>query len=393
MPRNTILGGDALTRLRSLPEHSVHCVVTSPPYFRLRDYSVSGQLGQEQNVDEWVEHLAAVCAEIARVLVPTGGLWLNLGDGYSRSPRVGAPKKSLICAPERLLLRLLTDGWILRNKVIWAKTNPMPQSANDRLSPTHEVVFFLIRSPHYFFDLDRIRIPLASAGRPAPRHPRPLPTENSGLAQLKALGRSGHRLGRNPGDVWTLGKPGFRGEHSATFPPGLIERPILASCPERVCTACGAGWRRPVIRAATASRPATLGRLRGCACKKRLVPGLVLDPFFGTGTVGEVAARHGRDWLGIELNPVYRGLARKRLGMLAPFGSPNNRGTVETDGSASSPARPIHRHTPQGPRPADAAVRRCGRRQQERRLGLGARQDGPEGRQAGATGRRAGGKP
>lgn len=393
-PRNTILAGDALARLRELPPASIDAVVTSPPYaLGVRDYGVAGQLGQEPTVQEWVENLAAVFAEIARVLRPAGSVWLNVSDVYSRSARSGAPEKSLACGPERLLLRLLADGWTCRNKVVWAKPNPMPQSARDRLSPTYEVLYLLTRGPYYFFDLDRIRVPLKTASRSRAESLGPLPEGNAGLARLKAKGLSGHRLGRNPGDVWTIAKPAYRGAHSATFPAKLIEQPILATCPERVCTACGRGWRRPVVRAATTAQPAALGKLRGCRCRARLVPGLVLDPFFGTGTLGEVAMLTNRDWLGIEISPAYRRLARARLRKVARFGFPNKCGTVESKhGKRNHEARSVHRRPSGGTRTDNGRSGRGGRRLKERRPRLGGRRHGAQASQPRWARRRAGGR-
>jgi DNA modification methylase len=128
LPRNQILVGDALDRLRQLPTASVDTAVTSPPYYLLRNYHVAGQFGLEPTVTAWVENLRTVLNEVGRVLKPTGSLWLDLGDSYSRHDRYGAPPKALLLAPERLLLALVADGWIVRNKVIWAKANPMPNS-------------------------------------------------------------------------------------------------------------------------------------------------------------------------------------------------------------------------------------------------------------------------
>jgi site-specific DNA-methyltransferase (adenine-specific) len=307
-PRNRVLVGDALTRLRELQSGSIDCVITSPPYFGLRNYGVTGQLGAEAHIDGWVASLRAVCRELMRVLAPHGSLWLNLGDGYSRSAGDGAAFKSLLLGPERVALGLIEDGWLLRNKVIWAKTNPMPSSVRDRLSCTHEFLYLFTKQPRYFFDLDAIRVPIRSR-RPARPHARPsLPVSargrlagggQTGLVELARTGRAGHPLGKNPGDVWSLGTSSYRGGHFATFPPKLVRRPLLASCPAFVCAGCG--------------RPAP-GE-RACECRARRQPGLVLDPFFGTGTVGQVAREHGRDWLGIELNPVYVGLAETRLGV------------------------------------------------------------------------------
>jgi DNA modification methylase len=317
LPRNTILHGDARARLRELPASSVDTVVTSPPYFQLRDYGVRGQLGLEPTVHGWTNDLRQVFREVARVLVPTGGLWLNLGDSFSRHPSYGAATKSLVLAPERLLVALAQDGWLVRNKVIWAKTNPMPSSATDRLSLTYEVVYFLVRTPHYFFDLDAIREPHRSSGPKRSRVPQQQPpvgagalaASRNGLRQARANGRPGHARGKNPGDVWSLATHGYRGAHFATFPPALVRRPILATCPELVCVACGHG------RTSTAKTPP-------CPCGAPTRPGLVLDPFFGTGTVGQVARELGRDWLGIELNPAYVRLAEERLGLWTARGTP-----------------------------------------------------------------------
>jgi site-specific DNA-methyltransferase (adenine-specific) len=326
LPRNKVLVGDAATVITSLPSASVDAVVTSPPYFQLRDYGVDGQLGLEATVDGWVDELQIVFRGLARVLRPTGTVWLNLGDSYSRHPRYGAPAKSLLLGPERVARLLIDDGWTIRNKVIWAKTRSMPTSVDDRLATTWEVFYLLSRSKRYFFDLDAIRVP----HRSKPIHPRstratyppeavtpktwagPLAGSNTGLANLKRNGLLGHPMGRNPGDVWSLPSANFRGAHFATFPESLIERPILASVPERVCVRCGVPWRRK-----------TTGTNRGpltamCSCNADAVPGVVLDPFMGSGTVGIVAARLRRDWLGIELNPEFAQMAESRITATQP---------------------------------------------------------------------------
>jgi site-specific DNA-methyltransferase (adenine-specific) len=306
LPRNTILTGDAATVLRSLPSASVDCVITSPPYYQLRNYGVIGQLGLESTVDDWVEGLRKVFAEVARVLKPVGALWVNLGDSFSTHHRYGAPPKGLLLAPERLMLTLARDGWLVRNKVIWAKPNPMPSSVGDRLSLTYEVVYLLVRARRYWFDLDAIREPHRSRSArqtrlsvgPAPAWIGPLAGRHSGLQRARPAGLPGHVLGKNPGDVWTIATAGYHGAHFAVFPPALVRRPLLATCPERVCARCGAAWR---------------DAQSACNCAAATVPGLVLDPFFGTGTVGVVAQELGRDWLGIELNPAFVRLAEQRL--------------------------------------------------------------------------------
>ncbi len=222
--RNRVIQGDALAVLRTLPAASVDCVVTSPPYFNVRDYRAGEQeLGQETYIDEWVQHLREVAAEIARVLTPGGAFWLNVADVYAAAPAEGAPAKSLLLGPERLARALLGDGWVVRNRLAWVKPNPLPSSAADRLTPTWELFYFLVREPRYFFDLDAIREPLAK-----PAQPRPTPDRrachgardhgHSGLTRLSREGLRGHPLGKNPGDAWRIAGARVRG-HGASFPP------------------------------------------------------------------------------------------------------------------------------------------------------------------------------
>jgi site-specific DNA-methyltransferase (adenine-specific) len=343
--RNRILLGDIRDRLSSLPAGSVDCVITSPPYYQLRDYGVPGQLGLETSVERWVDDLRLALNGLVRVLKPTGSLWLNLGDTYSRHAKYGVLPKSLMLAPERLLIALADDGWVVRNKIIWAKTNPMPHGVPDRLTNSYDVVYFLTRASRYYFDLDAVRLPHRSTASkrgvgtyPPERASAPLWRQhgggNRGLAALHARGEVGHELGKNPGDVWQLPAANYKGAHFATFPPALVERPLLATCPELICETCGTPFRR-ISRARRQER----GRQRaprreshvlrysrtysvirergpllpGCKCGSNAQPGVVLDPFFGAGTVGVVAERHGRDWIGIEINPDYAELADQRL--------------------------------------------------------------------------------
>jgi site-specific DNA-methyltransferase (adenine-specific) len=319
-PRRALLIGDAYTRLSELKAESVDCVVTSPPYYGLRDYGVDGQLGQEPTVDDWVKHLRRVCRQLKRVLAPYGSLWLNLGDSYSTHLRFGAPKKSLLMGPERLVRLLIADGWILRNKVVWAKTNALPSPTRDRLTNSHEFVYLLVKRPSYFFDLDAIREPIVSKRAPSrgTRTPQSalgvLAGGRDGLVAMQRKGLSGHPLGKNPGDVWRLGSSSYRGAHFATFPPELIRRPILAACPPDVCTDCGQPWRRSTRPVEFTGSKAKERPFIPCGCGVATRPGVVLDPFFGTGTVAVVAESYGRDWLGIELNPGYLALAEDRLG-------------------------------------------------------------------------------
>lgn len=317
---NRILVGDAATTLRTLPADTVDCTVTSPPYFQLRNYQHDGQLGLEARVHDWVAELRVVLREVARVLTPTGSVWLNVGDSYSTGETQGAQAKSLLLGPERLALALMRDGWIVRNKLIWAKRNPMPSPARDRLAPTWEAVYLLVRQRDYFFHLDAIRVPHKTKTKPSgskrgwsvPPNWRVTGSSNSGLDALNAEGRVGHPLGKNPGDVWLLSTASYRGPHHAVFPEALVERPILAGTPETRCVRCRLPWRRETIR--ELGHLAVRGDLHpGCACNGPSEPGLVLDPFIGSGTTALVAERLGRNWLGIEINSKFARLAEQRI--------------------------------------------------------------------------------
>ncbi|MGW4842752.1 DNA-methyltransferase [Nocardia brasiliensis] len=318
--RNHLAVGDALDRLRQLPDGTVDMALTSPPYFRLRNYDVPKQIGLEDHADEWVANLAAISREVHRVLVPTGTFWLNLGDTYSTHPDQGAARKGLLMAPERLALQLQQAGWIVRNKVIWAKRNPMPSNVRDRLACTYEVVYILAKQPTYFFDLDAIRTPHRSAAskgyqrkrRDSDRWRGPNGVVLAGLEVLKREGRVGHPLGKNPGDVWWLATSGFRSAHHATFPLSLATRMIQAGSPELRCTECRRPWRRQVIRSTDGTARRTAAGPT-CDCHADSEPGLVLDPFIGSGTTAVAAEMLARDWSGIELNPEFAQLAIRRI--------------------------------------------------------------------------------
>jgi site-specific DNA-methyltransferase (adenine-specific) len=258
--------------------------------------------------------------DLHRVLLPTGSLWLNLADTYATHLSQGAPRKSLLLGPERLGLALIADGWLLRNKIIWAKSNPMPSSVRDRLTCTWEALYLFTREPRYFFDLDAIRTPhttshrgrLRSDFQRPPREAWRGPNGDDASDALKARGIIGHPLGKNPGDVWTLASSNYRGAHHATFPILLAERAIQAGSPEARCIRCRAPWRRQLIRSIGGS--ALRGALGpSCNCGAAHEPAIVLDPFFGAGTTAIAAEQLGRDWLGIELNPDFAELAMRRI--------------------------------------------------------------------------------
>lgn len=276
-----ILPGDCLASLRLMTDRSVHCCVTSPPYFGLRDYGVDGQIGREPTPDEFVASLVSVFREVRRVLRDDGTLWLNLGDSYARPPAKGGSgpglkPKDLIGIPWRVAFALQADGWYLRQDIIWHKPNPIPESVRDRCTKSHEYVFLLSKSPRYYFDSEAIKEPAAESS--LVRLAQPTLAQQVGSARvpgktngnMKAVGGET----RNKRSVWTVTTKPFKGAHFATFPPDLIEPCIRAGCPEG---------------------------------------GTVLDPFGGSGTTAGVALAHGREAILCELNPEYAQLVPARI--------------------------------------------------------------------------------
>jgi len=308
----TLHHGDTLDVLRTMPDESVHCVVTSPPYYGLRDYDGQpGQYGLEATPAAYVERMRAVFAEVRRVLRADGTLWLNLGDSYAaaegqgnrgpsvalegggrpsfrrdsanvaapRRTAVGLPPKNLLGMPWRVAFALQDDGWTLRNEVVWHKPNSMPESVTDRLSTRHEKLFLFSRSRRYEFDLDAIREPQQSLGE---RHEGRSGYRDEHPSKGRINTRTLNPLGGNPGDLWSIPTSPYPGAHFAVFPPELPRRCILAGCPEG---------------------------------------GTVLDPFSGAATTGLVAEQTGRRYIGIDLSENYLRESLDRLRNRAiPFG-------------------------------------------------------------------------
>ena len=298
--------GDCLEILRTLPSESVHCCVTSPPYWGLRDYGVDGQLGLEKSPEEYVVRMVDVFREVRRVVKGDGTLWLNIGDSYagyhgnknssyedapsnkngyfegqreSFVNRNGVKNKDLVGIPWRLAFALQSDGWYLRQDIIWHKPNPMPESVRDRCTKAHEYVFLMSKSARYYFDNAAIQEPATNAGKVVSLG---IKSMSAGQAAGSGVKASGNGLSdtytvvgaRNRRSVWTVATKPYSGAHFATFPPALIEPCILAG-----------------------SKPGDV----------------ILDPFFGAGTTGLVAKRLGRSCIGIELNPSYAEIAEKRI--------------------------------------------------------------------------------
>ena len=262
--------------LPTLPEASVQCVVTSPPYWGLRDYGVGGQLGLEPTPEAYVAAMVGVFRAVRRVLRADGTLWLNMGDSYAtgttaeRNPtsiegpdvpaswagrsqpiRCGTPggfkTKDLVGMPWRLAFALQADGWYLRADIIWAKPNPMPESVTDRPTKAHEYVFLLTKSARYFYDADAVREPQLEPGR-IQRHGNGIrhdATRDSLRVDHVRTESAYHPAGRNLRSVWTIPSAPFPEAHFATFPPALASRCIQAGTSERgCCAACGAPWER-----------------------------------------------------------------------------------------------------------------------------------------------------
>ncbi len=313
----TLYHGDALAVLREIPDSSVNCCVTSPPYFGLRDYGHTDQIGLEPTPEEFVSRLVEVFREVRRVLRDDGTLWLNLGDSYAgpwgaqgRSGAMadrfvisarqiaahphnqsktgsiraeGVKPKDLYGIPWRVAFALQSDGWYLRQDIIWHKPNPMPESVTDRCTKAHEYVFLLSKSARYYFDAAAIREPDSGqqhnrnvySGAPSLEPSGGIRTPHGGLwGDTKKNGE-----GRNKRSVWTIATQPFSGAHFATFPLKLVEPCILAGC--------------------------TIG-------------GTVLDPFFGAGTVGLVATENGCKTIGIEISEKYCEIIVSRLGNRTP---------------------------------------------------------------------------
>ena len=280
----TLLLGDARETLAAMPDGSVDCIVTSPPYYALRSYGMDGQYGQESTPAAYVETMRAMFAEARRVLADDGSLWLNLADSYawSQVPGGGLPDKNLIGIPWRTAFALQDDGWMLRNEIVWHQTNAMPESMRDRLSRRHETLFLFTKSSKYLFDLDAIREPHAEKSLyqqqvartrrhdPGKAHAPGQKAQSGMAAGLREL----NPKGANPGTVWPIATTRYAGAHFAVFPIDLPLRCIKAGC-----------------------KPG----------------GTVLDPFSGSGTTGAAARQLGRRYVGIDLNPAYHDLAIPRF--------------------------------------------------------------------------------
>ncbi len=300
-----LINADVMDGLRQIEDESIHCVVTSPPYWGLRDYGINGQIGLEPTPDEHVCKLAEVFREVWRVLRTDGTVWLNLGDSYARMQEgnvaqtvmkgrvksAGLKPKDLVGIPWRVAFALQAEGWYLRQDIIWSKPNPMPESVRDRCTKAHEYIFMLSKSKRYYYDIDAIKEPALYGVPNSPNSIKSPMGQGFTRRADKQRGHSRRHAGfnerwdqmtkeeqcsgmRNKRSVWEISTKPFKEAHFATFPPDLIRPCILAGCPEG---------------------------------------GTVLDPFGGAGTTALVSEGLGRNSILIELNEKYVEIAKRRL--------------------------------------------------------------------------------
>jgi DNA modification methylase len=366
--------GQVLDGLAQMADESVHCVVTSPPYWNLRSYDVAGQIGLEPTFAEFQEKLVSIFREVRRVLRSDGVLWCNLGDsfvqgatgkkrkvtGESRSWSTAMPglkRKDMLCMPFRIAMALQADGWWLRQAVIWDKRNPLPEAVTDRCVNAHEYLFLLAKSERYFFDVESITEPVSAAsqsrgsgvvkkaGRNSRFHvlhdvqhaDRSRPRERRDESVLVAANGLVER--RRKRSVWTVALEPLKEEHTAAFPRKLIRPAIRAGASiHGCCSECGAPYVRELMKIRKPTRPGrntkvtgdsmidgnrdpgrhitsveTTGWIASCACEGHsVVPCTVLDIFMGSGTTAIEARSQGMNAVGIELSPKYVKMALRR---------------------------------------------------------------------------------
>jgi DNA modification methylase len=373
MKRNEIFCGDWKEAAKTLDPGTIDCIITSPPYYGLRDYGHAGQLGQEQTPEAYINSLVEGFRLLRPALKDTGTLWVNIGDSYASDGKwggttggkhvnglhgetgigrgkkiTGLKAKDLIGIPWMLAFALRADGWYLRQDIIWNKPNPMPESVQDRCTKSHEYIFLLSKSERYYFDNEAIKegAVWADSGRKSKKRMEFNGKTNAleGREAFRAITQT-----RNKRSVWTVTTKPFSGAHFACYPHELIDPCIMAGTSEKgCCPKCGGPWSRilePVLKVehtgetetiypegTTANRLAmlrqaareqgteytgekkTIGWAPSCKCGiTETVPAIVYDPFMGSGTTASAAASLGRHFMGSELNPEYLQIQSGRL--------------------------------------------------------------------------------
>lgn len=362
METNKIYKGLCLDVIKTFPDNSVDCVITSPPYWMLRDYGFENQWGMEPTFDLYLQHLWELMDEVKRVLKPTGTAWINLGDTYGTKsgafgngyvdpknpnatqssktqPDIGM-HKCLLLIPHRFAIGCIDRGWVMRNDIIWAKRNGMPESAQDRFSKKHEYFFFMAKNQDYFFDLDAVRDKHKEVSLNRIKHGFKSKHDSIGDIDLEEMGdRFCHPGGKNPGsvaDFWDIPTRPSKESHYAQYSDQLLIKPILAGCPEFVCNKCGKP-REKIIETTSGKKakredfgeqPLGNGQqsssgwepptheIKGytdCGCGAGFSGGIILDPFAGSGTTLLTGLRANRRVIGIEGADKYFDMASKRL--------------------------------------------------------------------------------
>jgi len=270
--KDEIIHGDALNILKTMPAESGDCIITSPPYYKQRDYNVKHQIGQEKTVDEYVNKLCDIFDEGKRILKSSGSCWVNLGDKYNEKTR------SLYLAPERFAIEMIKRGWIIKNQIIWQKRNCMPNSDGRKFTIDYEKVFFFVKTNKYYFkqqlepasDTSDTDYRQALRKKQSDQYNLKKPYKNNFPKSFRDDGN------RNKRCVWDIPTKPYKEAHFATFPEELVETPIDAGCPQ---------------------------------------DGIVLDPFMGSGTTGLVAKKYQKHYIGIELKKEYIKIAEDKIGL------------------------------------------------------------------------------
>lgn len=370
MDVNRVYCGDAREVMETFPDGVVDMCVTSPPYWGLRDYGVDGQLGLEPSFEDYVDRLCGVFDEVKRVLKDGGTCWVNIGDSYnSHSTGKGGvggiegkrknkhdnranvhkkynlvPDKCLVGIPFRFALEMINRGWILRNTIIWHKNNCMPSSVKDRFTVDFEYLFFFSKNKKYYFEqqFEPLKYPKAKSKNATNKHKGYKNPTYSGFEY-----DAENYKGRNKRCVWNINPKPYKGAHFAVFPEELIETPIKAGCPLEICNKCGNPRTKQYIKGNIVStggsdnskmsnnkdkyfgsetkckkfihRESIFDGYSDCGCGADFHPGVVLDPFMGSGTTAAVAKRLNRNYIGIELNKEYHSLINERLSKVKVF--------------------------------------------------------------------------
>ena len=331
------LQGNCLDKITELEDNSIDCVVSSPPYFNLRDYQVEEQFGLEKTYQDYIANTVKVFETFKTKLKETATIWWNVGDSYK--------DKNLLMIPNRVAIALQMAGWYIRSEIIWHKPNPMPESTKDRPTSAHEKIWLITKNKKYYYDADAIKEPFAQGTHLRYHNQKDILKNQKGSFVAHAGKKSNGAMKpvisgvkRNKRNVWTVTAKPFKDAHFATFPKDLIEPCIKAGCPEKVCVKCGKPQVKELyrdvetkevhrnVRKGNGDRaiggqytkwmqenPYKIRIKPSCDCNADFKPGVVLDPFGGAGTTGIVAKSLNRQAILIELNPEYIEIAQNRM--------------------------------------------------------------------------------